>query len=94
MTKSRLVVAENVAVVESEGVIYAAPLPDGPITVLADTAAEIWRCAVRGTRARLPDRVARRCNLPRATVVDDVETFVTVLIDAGLLRVGYDDAVT
>lgn len=39
----RLTIADDVGVVERDGTVYAAVLPDGPIFVLVDEAAEVWR---------------------------------------------------
>lgn len=39
----RLVIADDVGVVEQDGTVYAATLPDGPIFVLVDEAAALWR---------------------------------------------------
>ncbi|WP_309127671.1 hypothetical protein [Microbacterium sp.] len=44
---SRLVRAADVGAVDDGSRIYAAVLPDGPIFVLADDAAEVWRAVER-----------------------------------------------
>ncbi|GAA3930466.1 hypothetical protein [Microbacterium soli] len=41
----RVAIAENVGVVEEDGLVYVATLPDGPILVLSDDAAAAWRAA-------------------------------------------------
>lgn len=39
----KVAVAKHVGVVEQDGVVYVAALPDGPILVLSDAAADSWR---------------------------------------------------
>lgn len=50
--------SDGVGVVERDGVIYAAPLPSGPIAVLDGMAAVIWREACAGDRESIAERVA------------------------------------
>lgn len=51
----RVAIAENVGVVEHEGIIYVSALPDGPIYVLTDEAAAVWR-SVDGPQPLDPDQ--------------------------------------
>lgn len=83
---TRLRPVPDVAVVEEDGVVYAAPLPDGPIVVLAGGAAAIWVEACAGELETLPQRVAEITGTPIGNVRDDVESFVAELIGRGLLE--------
>jgi len=51
----KVAIAEDVGVVEHEGIIYVSNLPDGPIFVLTDEAAAVWR-SVGGPRPLGPDQ--------------------------------------
>jgi len=81
----RLQPAVGVAVVEAEGVVYAASLPDGPIVVLEGGAAAIWIEACRGDRASVAQRVAKTTGTSIETVAEHVESFVDQLLQRGLL---------
>ena len=67
--------APNVGAVDEAGVVYAAVLPDGPILVLTDGAAEAWRWAT-GTDDRVPA---------------GLDGYLAALIDAGLLTAEEED---
>ena len=82
---SRLRPAHGVAVVEDDLVVYAAPLPDGPILVLDGGAAAIWIEACAGERSSLAERVAAATGVPVDTVRPEVEAFVDELLARGLL---------
>lgn len=53
----RVSLGSDVGSVEQDGVYYAAALPDGPILVLADEAADVWRAALEGRDVRDNDYV-------------------------------------
>lgn len=65
--------------------VYIAPLPDGPVSVLPDQSAAIWLAAVEG-RGNVVDEVAEMTGNDASEVRDDVLAFVSDLIDRGLLR--------
>ena len=56
--------ASGVAVVEYEGAVYVAELPDGPIAVLDGVAAVIWTEACAGDRETVAERVAAALEPP------------------------------
>jgi hypothetical protein len=86
MTGHELLVAARTAWVEREGTVYAAPLPDGPPFVLAGAAAAIWLAlAEGGTLDEVTRRVADDVGSAPEVVAADVATFVTGLVDAGLV---------
>lgn len=75
-----------------DAVVYAAPLPDGPIVVLRDTALTIWQEAVRPTsQLELPERVARHYGLPVEQVQAAVDSCVADLLARGVLEVATGD---
>ena len=53
----RVSLGADVGSVEQDGVYYAAVLPDGPILVLADEAADVWRAALEGREVRDNDYI-------------------------------------
>lgn len=65
--------------------VYVAPLPHGPVSVLPDQSAAIWLAAVEG-RGDVVEEVAEMTGNDADEVRDDVDAFVTELIDRGLLR--------
>ena len=65
---SRLIVAENVGVGDRRDVVYAAPLPDGPIAVLDGIAAFIWDEALESEREIIASRVAAATGRPVAEI--------------------------
>ena len=75
----------GVAVIEEGGVVYAAPLPDGPIVVLDGGAAAIWIEACAGERSALAERVAAATEVAVDAVRPEVEAFVDELLARGLL---------
>ena len=77
--------APGVAFVEQGGVVYAAPLPDGPIVVLDGGAAAIWVAACDGPRPTIAQRVARATGADLAEVGPHVDVFVDELLRRGLL---------
>jgi hypothetical protein len=86
MTDQELLVAADTAWVEREGTVYAAPLPDGPPFVLAGAGAAIWLAlAEGGTLDEVTRRVADDVGSAAEVVAADVATFVSDLVDAGLV---------
>jgi hypothetical protein len=84
--------APGVAVVEEGDVVYAAPVPDGPIAVLDGGAAAIWIAACAGDRESIAERVSELTGAPMSAVQAEVERIVDDLVRRGLLVVGDDDA--
>ncbi len=78
-------VASGVGVVEVDGVIYVAPLPQGPVLVLAGSAAVIWQEALSGPVRTVAERVTEVCGAPPTEVADSVEAFLAELVQQGLL---------
>jgi hypothetical protein len=77
--------APGVAVIEGDGVVYVASLPDGPIVVLEGVAAAIWVEACAQGRPGLSERVAARLDPPVDGIAQEVDDFVARLIESGLL---------
>ena len=66
-------------------VVYVAPLPAGPISVLPDMSALIWLAVVEGA----PDvvgEVAHVTSHPQEEVRNDIKAFVGQLVERGLVR--------
>ncbi|MBM6399148.1 PqqD family protein [Phycicoccus sonneratiae] len=83
---SRLRVGPDTAWLEVDGVVYAAPLPDGPPVVLDGPGALVWRAVVPG--GGLDDvvaRVAAEAGTSAEVVAADVASFVDQLLAGGLL---------
>ena len=76
----------RVGVVDDGGVVYLAALPDGPIAVLDEMAALIWRYAL--TEVDVVTAVAAACAARPEDVRADVGAFVTSLVTRGLLMPG------
>ncbi|HEY6533982.1 MAG TPA: PqqD family protein [Acidimicrobiales bacterium] len=82
----------HVAFVELDGgvdgtpLVYLAPLPDGPASVLERTAATIWSEAVADGPDDVADRVARRAGVDPAGIRDTVSAFVAELVERDLLE--------
>lgn len=81
----RLRVADGIGVEEAEGIVYAAPLPDGPITVLGGVAGLIWTEACRLPRTEVAAAVARRTEQQTAAVRTHVDDFLNEMVGRGLL---------
>jgi hypothetical protein len=88
---SRLRPGPGVAVVEEGDVVYAAPVPDGPIAVLDGGAAAIWDAARAGERESIAERVTELTGAPLSAVRDEVERIVEDLLRRGLLVAVEDD---
>lgn len=66
-------------------VVYVAPVPAGPISVLPDMSALIWLALAEGA----PDvvgEVAHVTSHPQEEVREDIEAFVAELVERGLVR--------
>lgn len=83
---TRLRQAGGVGVVEYNGIVYAAPLPDGPIMVLDGIAGLIWIEACGGDRESIADRVAEATDATPDAIRADVDAFVAELMARGLLE--------
>ena len=66
-------------------VVYAAPLPDGPILVLEGVAALIWLEATAEPRGSVADVVATATGQDAASIRSYVEGFIDEMISRGLL---------
>lgn len=90
MTSSRQYsVGEGIGWVEGGDVwgralIYVAPLPNGPVSVLPDQAAAVWLCVVGGA-GDLVDEVAALTDNDPDAIRDDVLAFVDKLVRRGLI---------
>lgn len=83
---SGLRVHPDAAWVETDGVVYAAPLPDGPPVVLDGPGAVVWRALVPGgSLGDVVDRVAAEVGASAEVVAADVVTFVDQLVDGRLV---------
>lgn len=77
--------APGVGVLEQDGAVYTAHLPDGPIVVLDGVAGVIWRAACAGDRAMIAVRVAEATDASAEEIRDEVDAFVADLVERGLL---------
>lgn len=80
----RLVIADDVGVVEQDGTVYAATLPDGPIFVLVDEAAALWRrvAAAEPVSPRGDDSVQALLAAELLVVVDEAVVGEAVVDEA------------
>lgn len=85
MTAVTLRVADGVGVESLVGVVYAAPLPDGPILVLEGIAALIWGEACGSPRAEVAAAVAAHTDQDAASIAPDIDRFLDEMIERGLL---------
>lgn len=79
---------ESCGVVDEDGVVYAAPLPAGPITVLADASALIWRTIPdRGAIvvADVVRQIASVTGEESTDIAGHVQAFLDDLVRLGLL---------
>lgn len=81
---SRFAAADHVGVVEADGAIFVARLPDGPIIRLSGTAAAIWTAALENGDALLRS-VSEIVGVPETVIAADVDAFVSDLVQRGLL---------
>ncbi|SFR78581.1 hypothetical protein SAMN04488591_3602 [Microbacterium azadirachtae] len=77
--------AADVGVIDDGDAVYAARLPQGPIVVLAGTAAVIWRAACEQGDGTVADRAAGSVDRDTAAIVGAVDEFVADLVARGLL---------
>jgi hypothetical protein len=71
---------------ESDEVVYATALPDGPPMVLKATARLIFAAAAAGgTLEEIVDRVSEESGADRDDLRDDVVAFLAELVSLGLL---------
>jgi hypothetical protein len=66
-------------------IVYAAPLPDGPIMVLEGVAALIWREATAEPRGTVADVVAAATGQDAASIRPYVDGFIDEMVSRGLL---------
>jgi hypothetical protein len=76
----------DVGLEESDGSIYVAPLPGGPILVLEGVAALIFTEATAGDREHLADRVSSQVDGPPDEIQAHVTAFVDTLVSRGILE--------
>ena len=81
----RLRIADGVGVESADGVVYAAPLPDGPIMVLDGVAALIWEEADGASREAVADAVATFTAEDAASIRPYVEQFIDEMLTRGML---------
>ncbi len=86
MTDAVLRIAHGLGVHEMAGVVFIAPLPDGPITVLQGASAEIWRRAYGRSRAHLIAHLAEEFGVDAAVIAPEVSAFLDALVARSLLR--------
>lgn len=82
--------AERCAVIDDGDVIYAAPLPDGPIIVLDGISALIWRVVGDPDVADVTAHVAEATGEHPDDIAPHVATFLDDLVRFGL-AVSADD---
>jgi hypothetical protein len=70
----------------TDGAVYVARLPDGPIVVLTETASLIWVTACSDEPGTVAERVAARVDRSVQEITPAVESFLADLVDRGLLR--------
>lgn len=77
--------SDQCAVIDEEGVVYVAPLPDGPILVLDGVSALIWQTVcdpqIDDAVAHVADATGQRPD----DIARDVDAFVTDLVRRGAL---------
>lgn len=66
-------------------VVYCGPLPHGPASVLRQSSAIIWLCAI-ASEGPTSESVAAMTGLPSADITHDVEMLLDQLVESGLLR--------
>ncbi len=78
-------IAAHIGVEDIETEVYAAPLPDGPIVILRDAAALIWREIAGDGLDAIVERVADVDGRAPDEIRDDVRAFLTGLAAQGLV---------
>lgn len=84
---TRLVVPENVGVYVADGIVYVAPLPDGPIAVLGGIAAFIWTEALEVSREQVAATIAAVTSERVEDLEPEVAKFIDDLLARGLLSI-------
>lgn len=82
---SRIRIAELIGHEQEGDAVYVAPLPDGPIFVLEDSAIAIWEAIAGDGIDALARRVGEAAGADAEAVREDVADFVRALVDRGLL---------
>lgn len=77
--------APDIAVVEGDGVDYAAVLPDGPILVLTGVTQSVWRAARTVPASELVATIADAYGQDEQTVQRPVLACLAQLVDAHAL---------
>lgn len=85
MTRATLRVADGVGVETLAGIVYAAPLPDGPIVVLEGIAALIWSEACGAARGAVTAAVAEKTDQDAASIATEIDRFIDEMLTRGLL---------
>lgn len=75
----------NIGVIDDGDAIYVAPLPDGPILVLRDVSAMVWREVVAGGVNQMVAGVAKATGASSAEIEPELLAFVDDLCARGLL---------
>ncbi|SFR90868.1 Coenzyme PQQ synthesis protein D (PqqD) [Microbacterium sp. cf046] len=78
-------VADGVGIEVDGDVVYAAPLPDGPIMVLQGVAALIWTVSAGLERGDVAGVVAERTGADVASIRADIDAFLREMLERGLL---------
>ncbi|MDR2997210.1 MAG: PqqD family protein [Microbacterium sp.] len=78
--------ATDLGVTVRDDVVYLAPLPEGPIMVLTDAAAEVWLVADGAPRDEIVVRLAARRGSAEPEAAPDAERYLKAFTDAGLLH--------
>lgn len=71
--------------IDRDDVVYVARLPEGPMVVLAGTAAVVWRAACDAGEGTVAERAARSVDQDGPAIAGDVESFLADLVGRGLL---------
>jgi len=77
--------AADVGVIVHDDAVYVARLPQGPIVVLAGTAAVVWRAACGEGEGTVAERAAGSVDRDSSAIAEAVDGFVADLVARGLL---------
>jgi len=77
--------AAEVGVIDRGDVVYVARLPQGPMIVLAGTAAVVWRAACTAGEGSVAQRAALDVDQDASAISTAVDEFLTDLVGRGLL---------
>lgn len=86
--------AADVGVIDQDDEVYVARLPQGPIVVLAGTAAVIWRAACDAGAGTVAERAAGSIDQDSSAIAEAVDGFIADLVARGLLQTIRDETVT